>query len=170
MEHGGVVQYDFGKTEPNGFTQTGSLNTPPTILLHALSKIRANHYMGRNSIHKHLSAIKTLPQFTHNNAEPDILFDSDYKHIEGPTCAQCSRDRLVERTQRASQEIVVHYGTIASGNLDIRDGPTRDKVSWGLGGVFCFEREAAGLMNNFPWDYGDIATTDGLKPGAEGYV
>ena len=43
MQHGGVVQYDFGKTGPSGFIRTGSLNTPPTILLNALSKLRANH-------------------------------------------------------------------------------------------------------------------------------
>jgi nucleoside phosphorylase len=45
---------------------------------------------------------------------------------------------------------MVHYGTIASGNQVMRDGVTRDKISSGLGGVLCFEMEAAGLMNNFP--------------------
>jgi hypothetical protein len=57
---------------------------------------------------------------------------------------------LIERTSRGSQEIVVHYGTIASGNQVMRDGVTRDRVSSELGGVLCFEMEAAGLMNNFP--------------------
>jgi nucleoside phosphorylase len=32
MEHGRVVQYDFGKTTPGGFVRTGFLNTPPIIL------------------------------------------------------------------------------------------------------------------------------------------
>jgi len=35
---------------------------------------------------------------------------------------------------------VVHYGIIALGNQVIRN----------LGGVLCFEMEAAGLMNTFP--------------------
>jgi hypothetical protein len=56
----------------------------------------------------------------------------------------------VERNQRGSQEIVVHYGTIASGNQVIKDGLTRDRLSSELGGVLCFEMEAAGLMNSFP--------------------
>jgi nucleoside phosphorylase len=56
----------------------------------------------------------------------------------------------VERAQRTGQEIVVHYGTIASGNLVIRDGLTRDRLSSELDGVLCFEMEAAGLMNKFP--------------------
>jgi nucleoside phosphorylase len=38
-QHGGVVQFDFGKTGAGGqFTRTGSLNTPPTVLLHATYK------------------------------------------------------------------------------------------------------------------------------------
>jgi len=32
----------------------------------------------------------------------------------------------------------------------MRDGEMRDRVSAELGGVLCFEMEAAGLMNNFP--------------------
>ena len=60
----------------------------------------------------------------------------------------CNRDRVVKRTPRDSQRIVVHYGTMASGNQVMRDGVTRDKVSSELGGVLCFEMEAAGLMNS----------------------
>lgn len=45
---------------------------------------------------------------------------------------------------------MVHYGTIASGNQVIKDGVTRDQLSSELGGVLCFEMEAAGLMNSFP--------------------
>src|SRR5436305_906457 len=39
---GGVIQYDFGKTTPSGIERTGSLNSPPQILLSAVSKVRAN--------------------------------------------------------------------------------------------------------------------------------
>jgi nucleoside phosphorylase len=45
---------------------------------------------------------------------------------------------------------VVHYGTIASGNQVMKNAAERDKVSAELGGVLCFEMEAAGLMNSFP--------------------
>ena len=51
--------------------------------------------------------------------------------------------------QSRSQEIVVHYGTMISGNQVVRDGVTRDRISLRLGGVLCFEMEAAGLMDSF---------------------
>jgi nucleoside phosphorylase len=46
--------------------------------------------------------------------------------------------------------VTVHYGTIASGNQVRKDAAERDRVSAELGGVLCFEMEAAGLMNSFP--------------------
>lgn len=144
--HGGVVQYDLGKTGAGGyFTRTGSLNTPPTVLLNALSKLQSNHRRGKSSISTYLSSIRRLPKL--NGAGSDILFESTYDHIEGPTCDRCSRDRAVAWAVR---EVTVHYGTIASGNQVINDGVTRDRISSELGGILCFEMEAAGLMNSFP--------------------
>ena len=151
MQHGGVVQYDFGKTGASGhLTRTGFLNAPPTVLLNALAKFRSNRYRGKSNLSTHLADISNLPEFAHDNAEPDILFKSTYNHVEGPTCDSCSKNELVERTPRSSQDSVVHYGTIASGNQVIKDGVTRDRLSSGLGSVLCFEMEAAGLMNSFP--------------------
>src|SRR5207302_5918726 len=68
----------------------------------------------------------------------------------GRICETCSADQRVTRQPRESEDVVIHYGTIASGNQVMRDGTTRDTVSAELGGVLCFEMEAAGLMNNFP--------------------
>ena len=150
MEHGGVVQYDFGKTGPNGFIRTGFLNTPPTVLLHAVSKLAANHYRGRSKLSTYLSTITRLPRFAYENTGSDILFKSIYNHAGGPTCARCDKGNTVQRGSRDSQEIVIHYGTIASGNQVVKDGVTRDRLSGELGGILCFEMEAAGLMNGFP--------------------
>jgi nucleoside phosphorylase len=151
MQHGGVVQYDFGKTGEGGkFTRTGFLNAPPAILLNALSKFRSNHLRRRSKLSVHLSTIvNRLPDFATPRVESDILFETTYNHTGGPTCDSCSKDRIVERDPRKSEEIVIHYGTIASGNQVMKDGVTRDKLSSELGGVLCFEMEAAGLVNNF---------------------
>lgn len=63
---------------------------------------------------------------------------------------RCSEKNVVERLSRGGKEIVVHYGTIASGNRFMRDAAERDRVSSKLGGVLCFEMETVGLMNSFP--------------------
>ena len=51
---------------------------------------------------------------------------------------------------RNSNNPVIHYGLIASGNQVIKDAATRDWLRLELGGnVLCFEMEAAGLMGAF---------------------
>ena len=86
-QHGGVVQYDLGKTGVGGhITQTGSLNTPPTVLLNAFARLRSNHYRGRSSLPTYLSVFDHLPGFSRENAGPDLLFKPTYNHIEGATC------------------------------------------------------------------------------------
>jgi nucleoside phosphorylase len=70
---------------------------------------------------------------------------------------------------------MVHYGTIASGNQVMKDAFERDRASAQLGGVLCFEMEAAGLMNTFPClvirgicDYSDSHKNDKWQPYAAG--
>jgi nucleoside phosphorylase len=147
--HGGVVQYDSGKATPSGFERTGSLNTPPTVLLNAVANLRAKHMRGRGRLGEYLSKFDSLPDFTRDAAGTDILFEAEHDHKEGPTCKQCDTSYLADRELRR-QELVVHYGTIASGNQVMRSAAQRDRVSAELGGVLCFEMEAAGLMNSFP--------------------
>ncbi|KAK2590030.1 hypothetical protein QQS21_012296 [Conoideocrella luteorostrata] len=146
MGYGGVVQYDFGKSTPGGFIRNGFVNAPPPILLCAVNKLRANYLKHQANISKALFAFSQL----RGNAGPDILFKPNYEHVGGAECDMCDKNMVMHRTQRGSDDIVVHYGTIASGNQLIRDGVVRDKLSLELGGVLCFEMEAAGFMSAFP--------------------
>ena len=148
--YGGVIQYDFGKTTPSGFQQTGFLNSPPAILLGAVAKLRANLLRRKSKLQEHIYKLRSLPKFIREAAGPDVLFERTYCHEGGTTCQSCSSDKQVVRQSRSSEEPEVHYGTIASGNQVMRDGTERDRVSAEFGGVLCFEMEAAGLMNNFP--------------------
>jgi nucleoside phosphorylase len=147
---GGVIQYDFGRATSSGFEQTGFLNSPPQVLLCAVARMQANHLRRRNKLLEHVLKTQYLPEFTRDNAGPDVLYEASYNHVIGDSCEVCSVDKAVDRQPRKSNEIIVHYGTIASGNQVMRDGTTRDQVSRDFGGVLCFEMEAAGLMNNFP--------------------
>jgi nucleoside phosphorylase len=172
--YGGVVQYDFGKATPSEFKRTGFLDSPPKILLNAVSNIQANQLIGRSGFSEYLSKLENRPAFTRQSVGADVLFQSDYNHVGGDGCEKCSKQRVVDRKPRA-EEIVVHYGIIASGNQVMRDAAERDKVSAELGGVLCFEMEAAGLMNSFPClvirgicDYADSHKNKKWQPYAAG--
>ncbi|KAJ3335831.1 hypothetical protein HDU93_004278 [Gonapodya sp. JEL0774] len=150
--HGGVVQYDMGETTPEGFQRKGFLNSPPLLLLNAVNRLRANHLAGNNDFAQHLEKLRRLPEFRREATGPDILFHPTYKHERGRhMCTSCNPIMQVKsRPDRLGGDPVVHYGLIASGNQDMKDGVQRDRVSKELGGVLCFEMEAADLMNHFP--------------------
>lgn len=147
---GGVAQYDLGKVMPSGFERTGLLSCPPQILLNAISRPQASDLRGRNELSTYLFKLKDKHQFQRLKAGLDVLFEPTYEHKGGQTCDLCRTEKREAPQPRESEEVVVHYETIASGNHVTRDGRTRDKVSQGLGGILCFEMEAADLMNSFP--------------------
>ncbi|OJI96970.1 hypothetical protein ASPVEDRAFT_122721 [Aspergillus versicolor CBS 583.65] len=172
-DHGGVVQYDSGTATASGLRRKGFLNAPPAILLNAVSKLRANHMRNRSRVSQYLSSFEDIPRFQREHAGVDWLFSSQYTHVEGPTCDACSKNHLIMRTPRENESVEIHYGTIASGNQVIRSGITRDQLSTELGGVLCFEMEAAGLMNGFPCivirgicDYADSHKNKNWQPYA----
>jgi nucleoside phosphorylase len=109
---------------------------------------KAKHMTRKGRVAEYLSKFNNLPDFTREAAGPDILFDATYDHKGRATCGKCSREYAVARGARR-QDVVVHYGTVASGNQVMRSAAEKDKVSAELGGVLCFEMEAAGLMNSF---------------------
>lgn len=173
--HGGVVQYDFGKSTPSGFKRTGFLNAPPTILLAAVTKLRSNLDRGRSSLSPHLSKLGNLPKFGRDQAGSDLLFEAEYNHSGQDSCLSCTTARTIQRNERADNIPMIYYGAIASGNQVMRDGVERDKISSEFGGVLCFEMEAAGLMNTFPClvirgicDYADSHKNKRWQPYAAG--
>ena len=175
-QHGGVVQYDIGKTTPSGFERTGALNAPPQLLLAAVARVRANELRGRSKLGEHIAKLESIGKFSRSKAGPDVLFEATYNHVAGQTCSRCSGNRQQVRESRDSEdEVATHYGTIASGNQVIKDAAVRDKLSAELGGVLCFEMEAAGLMNSFQClvvrgicDYADSHKNKRWQPYAAG--
>ena len=100
-EHGGVVQYDFGKSTPDGFERIGSLNLPPEVLLTALSTLQSNYFRQRKKLSQYLSPlVEKLPDFSRKKAGPDVLFLANYDHVGGNTYEQCRKDKQVQRTLR----------------------------------------------------------------------
>ncbi|CAI0655001.1 unnamed protein product, partial [Colletotrichum noveboracense] len=153
---GGVIQYDRGKTVQAGeFQRTGSLNTPPQVLLAALGRLQADHMIEESRVPQFVSELisksrKVMKKkFSHQGALHDYLFQAEYDHVDpDSTCDKCDHKQMIQREDRDDTYPVIHYGNIASGNQVIKHGKTRDNLSKELG-VLCFEMEAAGLQD-FP--------------------
>ncbi|KAG9845328.1 putative nitrilase, partial [Aureobasidium melanogenum] len=171
-QHGGVVQYDLGKTQSNGnFERTGLLSPPPEALLTTITDVIAAQEMDELNTAAHLSQLaQKLPAYGFPLKLTDDLYPPNHLHKGGKTCLDCGKEGLVPREERANKVPAIHYGTIASGNRVMKDAVERDIISKALGGVLCFEMEAAGLMNNFPClvirgisDYSDSHKNDGWQ-------
>jgi nucleoside phosphorylase len=153
--HGGVVQWDYGKMERDGvFRRTGTLNKPPRPLLHAVQSLNARHMLKDSEVGANLATMfakypRLTEKFGHQGPEHDELFEVDYQHDKGESCADCDRSRLCNRPIRTDDHPQIHYGNIASGDQVVKDGPTRDQIAREEG-ILCFEMEAAGLMDTFP--------------------
>lgn len=152
---GGVIQYDRGKTgSEERFERTGSLNSPPQLLLAALSRLQAEHMTVDSRIPEFLSGLiaryPKMKAFTYRGEKNDCLFHPTYEHASAdPHCDGCDRAHAVPRDARDNTDPEIHYGNIASGNQVIKNAAMRDRLSKDLG-VLCFEMEAAGLMQDFP--------------------
>ncbi|KAJ0335179.1 hypothetical protein COL154_013769 [Colletotrichum chrysophilum] len=159
--HGGVFQYDFGKTIQNrSFQETGFLNQPPVLLRTALATLKATYEMKGHwlveDVNKNLEKIRRRSKYKQPHPASDRLYKS---HILHPSNSPdecdiaCSNNTacLITRPERDEDDDdpTIHYGVIASGNQLMKDARIRDKLA-AERNVLCFEMEAAGLMNHFP--------------------
>ncbi|OQE39856.1 hypothetical protein PENCOP_c006G07555 [Penicillium coprophilum] len=178
-ESGGVVVYDFGKQLADGsFKCLSILNRPPRVLTAALAKLKARHLMHGSLVPGLLDQmLQRFPGmrnngYTYPGTSSDLLFSPEYFHVGGKTCEKCNASNQVEREIRSEVAPKIHYGTIASGNIVIKDPINRDRIRENHGAI-CLEMEAAGLMNDFPClvirgisDYADSHKNDHWQPFA----
>ena len=158
---GGVLPYRFGKAvQGKEFEITGSLNSPPTVLLTALNQLDTLH---ERKGHRIADTIRTMvtrnprvrEKHTHPGAEKDRWYESSCTHIDSTIGCDigcgCTVPPVIQRQQRTSDpdDPVVHYGIIASADQLMKDAAARDQMSE-QHNVLCFEMEAAGLSNDFP--------------------
>ena len=152
---GGVVQFDMGKMAEDGvFQRTGSLNKPPAVLNGNVHRLQAQQLRLGSQIPRLISEMlekypKMVGKYSFQGVENDHLFESAYPHHQGRTCEDCDTTKIVRRDARFGTDPQIHYGTIGSSNMVIKDSSTRDRLRKDLG-VLCVEMEAAGLMDNFP--------------------
>ncbi|PKK51996.1 hypothetical protein CI102_4988 [Trichoderma harzianum] len=159
-EHGGIFQYDFGKTiQAQEFQDKKFLDQPPTLLRSAVCDLKARYQSDGHQIQETIKSILAKkPKLRKNYQRPDprtdrlYLNDAVHPSTSNEGCAiACSDSMLVSRGQRAVDEDdpTIHYGLIASGSQLMKDASIRDKLAFKKD-ILCFEMEAAGLMNHFP--------------------
>ncbi|KAL7957331.1 ankyrin repeat-containing domain protein [Trichoderma compactum] len=159
-EHGGVFQYDFGKTvQAQEFQNTKFLNQPPALLRSAVGGLKADYESNGHQFQKTINSIlikksRLRKKYRRPDSNPDRLYLSNAVHplTNNESCSKaCSDSMMVPRQQRAEGEDdpMIHYGLIASGNQLMKDALIRDQLA-SEKDVLCFEMEAAGLMNHFP--------------------
>ncbi|THX71919.1 ankyrin repeat protein [Aureobasidium pullulans] len=166
-QHSGAVQYDHGKAEAGEFVRTGFLAPPPTVLLNAASALQVHRRrVSEDPLILHLNRIDTskrgLMAYKRPSPDQDQLYEPDYIHLDKyKSCKRCgceaskrvNRDVGNSDDESAYEEdddwLVVHRGTIASGEAVMRNGLQRDALA-GVDKILCFEMEAAGALNDFP--------------------
>ncbi|KAF4282689.1 hypothetical protein KXX33_000481 [Aspergillus fumigatus] len=134
----GAIQYDHGTARDGVFEWTGALTPPPAALLLAARSLASQCARSdKDHIMENVQRIDTrkpqLRWFKFPGVENDKLFPADYKHV----------------CHEVDELIVVHRGTVAAGELVLKDSTLRDSVAQEYG-VLCFEMEAAGAMTDFP--------------------
>ncbi|KAF4945073.1 hypothetical protein FGADI_12207 [Fusarium gaditjirri] len=146
-----VIQHDMGKAMGDGLFQ----RTPIHWRVHnsigtVVSSLRSKHACGSNRVPSILREKSEKFETFKRPVTADRLFVATYQHESStPDCVGCDQSKLIQRELRDSNDPVIHYGAIASGNQVIKDSVTRDKLTEDLK-VLCFEMEAAGLMEICP--------------------
>ncbi|KAL2809368.1 hypothetical protein BJX63DRAFT_435237 [Aspergillus granulosus] len=146
-----VMQCDLGKLVRDGqLLRTAIPRIPHLSLSTAVSALRSKHELSPSRISDILrQMLGGQPAF----GRPDLadrLFCATYDHKSvTPGCDGCDQSKLLARSPRRADQIMIHYGAIASGNQVMRSGTTRDDVARQLD-VICFEMETAGLIDILP--------------------
>lgn len=145
-----VMQYDLGKVVEGGSIQrTAVARTPDHLLGTAVMSLRAEYDLRRSRISTIFQQKLGIYSNYARPAKPDILFEAAYRHEDSnQSCDACNPSKEVDRDQRMSDDVTIHYGAIASGNSVMKSATERDAVAAELD-VICFEMEAAGVMEVF---------------------
>ncbi|KAJ3493401.1 hypothetical protein NLG97_g4753 [Lecanicillium saksenae] len=146
-----VLQHDLGKLTGDTHIRT----TAVPRVLHpsvgtAVLNLRSKHELEPCRIPNIFR--ERLQQYSEYSRPslPDRLFQPSYPHKSpGLGCEECDLSQLLPRSIRTSDDPIIHYGTIASGNQVLRHSSARDELAQKLD-IICFEMEAAGLMDFMP--------------------
>ncbi|KAM3510890.1 hypothetical protein MY11210_005493 [Beauveria gryllotalpidicola] len=146
-----VMQYDLGKILGDGQIQpTATPKILQQLLGTVVSSLRAKHELEPSRVPSILrDKFEGYSEYGYPNS-PDYLFCATYDHVSPtPGCDGCDHSKLVPRSRRMTNDPLIHYGAIASGNQVMRSGIVRDNIARRVDAI-CFEMETAGLVDILP--------------------
>ncbi|KAL4745895.1 hypothetical protein BDW72DRAFT_210938 [Aspergillus terricola var. indicus] len=128
-----VISYPTG-TCGGKLTRTGSLKSPPRILLAAVDQMRTAalregplypSYIQRAGQRNN----RTRLNFSRPDQQHDRLFQTQYEHpSDAATCDGCLAEWEVTRERRGDSEPQPHYGIIASWSVPIKHSELRERL------------------------------------------
>ncbi|EPS44824.1 hypothetical protein H072_1178 [Dactylellina haptotyla CBS 200.50] len=159
FDHQAAIQWELRNTkEGNSFHHIRSPADPSHRLLAALSKFEALRALNGSKIPSYIERMAARypdleARYSKSDGLVDILFRSTCAHIddtaavvearrngyEEEACNLCDKTKAIERKP---METEIHYGTIAYGNQEIKDGTLRDQLKRELGddiGILCLD-------------------------------
>ncbi|EED19730.1 hypothetical protein TSTA_030010 [Talaromyces stipitatus ATCC 10500] len=141
--HLGVVQYEFGKYEEDGFDLKGCLNKPPSILLSARLRREAHYRRFYAKLLRNLGSVAQVSKIPCLTGTVPIsirrmIAANMKKYVEGRLSPQ------------ARYHPMVHRGLILSGGGIISNTVDRERLRRGYKDSLCYETEAVGIMDEIP--------------------
>ncbi|OOF93410.1 hypothetical protein ASPCADRAFT_29799, partial [Aspergillus carbonarius ITEM 5010] len=158
LGHTGVVPYDYGKMQVNGFVRTGITPPPPSELLAAADALEMRRACTQtDTVKRHLSRIdSSLREYDYPGLDRDFLFPAACMHPDPEmSCLHAGCDprlrvgpRVQDHDDWSSEKsrVVVHRGNVGSGHVVPKSGFIRDCLAQ-MHDVLCFETEAAGVLH-----------------------
>lgn len=162
----GSFQFDHdASVKAMAFRGTGEVVQAPECVKTAAKELISRYQASTNALGRAISDItdgfpnqKDIAFYRRPGDEFDILYSPSFTHVEmdGEPCyVSCSNDKGKLKARPpprgdGEDKVVAHLGSVASAYKSVRDPNIRDKLS-GEGNVLCFDTEAAGLTNTFPY-------------------
>jgi hypothetical protein len=137
--------------------------------------MKSNHLLNENKVNEFLLAMVQkglgLSVYERLLGKPNILFEADYLYVlNNSTCKNCNKAKIMNRLSCKFKGFVIHYRLIALGDRVMKSATKRNKVTYDLGDILCFEMKAAGIATEFSCivicsilDYADSHKNDGWQ-------
>ncbi|KAJ3549538.1 hypothetical protein NM208_g451 [Fusarium decemcellulare] len=162
----GAFQFNYDTSvKAMAFHSTGEMVQAPECVKAAAKELVSRYQASTNALGlavlgttNRFPTQKDMAFYRRPSDEFDILYIPSFAHIEmdnQPCYISCGNDKGKLKARpppRGDDEdkVVVHLGSVASAYKSIRDPSVRDELA-GQENVLCFDTEAAGLMNTFPY-------------------